>query len=122
MRIHLVLASTIVLAACSSTGNKSSSPAAPAPAKPVASPSAAKADAATTDVPKTSAVAGAVECSVPGDKRLLQVRAQGKGCELAYTKGGTEGVVASSANGTAHCESVLSKIQARLTGAGFTCK
>lgn len=119
MRLRLVLIpSVLLIAACSSTGPKPAE--SPAPAAPVKGSEATPAKA--QESPKKAASAGAVKCSVAGDERLLEVRAQGKGCELAYTKGGNEGIVASSANGSEHCQSVQQKIKERLSGAGFTCQ
>lgn len=63
-----------------------------------------------------------VECSVKGDERIIEVRAKDKGCEVAYTKAGKEGVVASSAHGNEYCEKTLEKIQNKLKGAGYECK
>jgi len=65
---------------------------------------------------------GKSECSVRGDERVIDVRSKDKGCELAYTKGGTENVIASSPNGTAYCEKAAEKLKEKLKGAGFTCK
>lgn len=115
MHLGLVLISSFVLlVGCSSGGQKKAeAPAAPAPVKTE--------EKATKETPKKEATSGAVKCSVTGDERLLEVRAQGKGCELAYTKGGSEGIVATSANGMEHCQSVQQKIKERLSGAGFSC-
>ena len=117
MHVGLVLISSLMLlVGCSSGGQKKTeAPASPAPVKIE--------EKTTKETPKkeASSGAGSVKCSVAGDERLLEVRAQGKGCELAYTKGGSEGIVATSANGSQHCESVQKKIKERLSGAGFSC-
>lgn len=76
--------------------------------------------AATTAM--TADAADKATCETKGDSRTLEIRAKEKGCELAYTKGGTENVVASSQNGKAHCTATLEKIKGRLVEAGFTCK
>ena len=115
MRLRLVLIPSLMLmAACSSSDSKKSE--SPAPAAPV------KTASPTKEAPTKAASADAVKCSVAGDERLLEVRAQGKGCELAYTKGGNEGIVATSGNGSEHCVAVQQKIKERLSGAGFTCQ
>jgi hypothetical protein len=91
-------------------------------------PTAAKSDAAakTTDdqAAKTPEPGGntKVQCSVKGDERTLEVRAKDKGCELAYTKAGKEGSVATSAHGTEYCEKALEKLRDKLKGAGYDCK
>jgi hypothetical protein len=65
---------------------------------------------------------GKVECSVKGDSRIIEVRAKEKGCELAYTKAGKEGVVASSAHGTEYCKKASERLREKLKGAGYECK
>jgi hypothetical protein len=114
MRFRLVLLSAFFLAACSS-----------GPTKPSESAPVTKTEtkAEPKDVQKKSAAANGekIECKVTGDERTLEVRETGKGCELAYVKGGNEGIVATSANGKEHCVSVQNKIKERLEGAGFKC-
>lgn len=84
--------------------------------------------ATTTQIEKTKVEAtkteshSRLECAHKGDTRILENREKGKGCELAYTKGGKETVVASSANGTAYCEKALEKLSAKLKDASFECK
>jgi hypothetical protein len=71
---------------------------------------------------KAAPVATKIECSVKDDIRILDLREKGNGCELAYTKAGQEGIVASSGNnGLSYCENTFEKIKARLVGAGFQC-
>jgi hypothetical protein len=73
--------------------------------------------------PATAHITGLkVECAAKGDTRILEIRGKDNGCELSYTKGGQEGVVASSSNGSGHCEKTLAKIKERLQGSGFTCQ
>ena len=62
------------------------------------------------------------ECTLKTETRNLEVRAKGKGCELAYTKGGTEKIIATSAHGASHCQAAMKKIQDNLTKANYTCK
>lgn len=94
-----------------------------------AAPSAAAPEKAKGKTQKKSdasksegAVMGKVECSVKGDERLIEVREKDAGCEVIYTKGGTEGVVASAVKGKEHCDQTAEKIRNKLEGAGFSCK
>jgi hypothetical protein len=71
---------------------------------------------------KSSAVSvGKVECSMNNDKRFVEVREAGKGCELAYSKFGNEEVVATSLSGTEHCQKISERIVGNLENAGFSC-
>ncbi len=63
-----------------------------------------------------------VSCMMKNDKRNIQVRSTGKGCELAYEKFGNEEVVATSMNGTEHCQKIADRIQGNLENAGFKCQ
>ena len=117
MRFSLSLLVFGLMAACAHT-NKG--PVSESKTTPVESKMAEQTKAAE---PVATAAAGIkVECSTKGDSRVLELRAKGKGCEVAYTKNGQEGIVASAANGTAHCEATLNKIRDRLKGSGFECK
>jgi hypothetical protein len=62
------------------------------------------------------------KCTNSGDVRTIEIKADGKGCQVLYTKFGTENSVASSSFGTEHCEKVLTKIEDNLTKAGFKCE
>ncbi len=99
--------------------------------KTVETPNVTEAAASTNTTPVVKSVekaldaataAARAECTTKGDSRILELRPKGKGCELAYTKNGQEGVVASSGNGSAYCEATMNKIRDRLKGAGFDCK
>jgi hypothetical protein len=103
---------------CSSTGKKTD---VPAEAKAAASKTETALSATDKKADEKTAAAK-IECSFKEDHRALEVRAKDKGCELAYTKGGQENVVASSSHGNGHCQNALNKIKERLTTAGFTCK
>ena len=74
-----------------------------------------KADSMTTS-------AGAVSCMMKSDKRVIDVRKQGSGCELAYNKFGSEEIVATSMNGADHCQKIADRIQGNLENAGFKCE
>lgn len=97
--------------------SKTAPPAAETPAA-AAPDAAAKPDAKAAPESKNAAVT----CEKQADKRILEVRAKDKGCELAYTKNGQEAVVASSHSGPTHCQTSLDKIKGKLEAAGFTCK
>lgn len=119
----LVVILSVLAVGCSGKGKKSES--APAPTKADATASGKKAEMKSTEKSAAAAPAAAgdkVTCETKGDSRVLEVRAKDKGCELAYTKGGTETVVASSQNGKGHCTTTLEKIKGRLEAAGFACK
>lgn len=76
----------------------------------------------TKDVEKAETiVAGRLSCSVEGDKRYIEVRKKGEGCETIYFKFDKEDVVATAANGLDHCEGIRDRIQKNLTAAGFSC-
>lgn len=82
---------------------------------------AATAAATTTTAATTPAVAGTITCKNGSDTRTLSVVAQNSGCEVSYTKFGETTAPASSASGTAHCESVKERIKTNLENAGFQC-
>lgn len=63
-----------------------------------------------------------VSCMMKNDKRNIQVRSVGKGCELAYEKFGNEEIVATSLSGTEHCQKIADRIQGNLENAGFKCQ
>lgn len=122
MSFRLVFLSVFFLAACASTSSKQKESApSTGTVPPAASPAGTKAEAKDAKKKSAAATGGKIECKVTGDERSLEVRESGKGCELAYVKGGNEGIVATSANGKEHCVSVQNKIKERLEGAGFKC-
>ena len=119
MRFALTVLAFGLAAACSS---KPKAP--PAAEVPAAVEKAANNVVKNAEKAAESAATAAskVECSTKGDSRVLELRAKGKGCELAYTKNGQEGIVATSGNGSAYCENTMNKIRDRLKGSGFDCK
>ncbi|MCC7405449.1 MAG: hypothetical protein IT288_13710 [Bdellovibrionales bacterium] len=92
---------------------------------PTAAKTETKVEAPTKSPPaaKTAtASAGAVVCKSKADERQLEVvKPQGGGCEVHYTKFGTDTVVANAQNDTSYCEEVLGRIKTRLTESGFEC-
>ena len=65
--------------------------------------------------------AGGVTCTLKNDKRTIEVVKAGNGCEVAYTKFNETKTVATSVNGTEHCEGVQERMKNNLASAGFTC-
>ena len=127
MRASLVLSGVLLVTSAvtflSACGSGSKSETTTQQMKPVPVPaSMTDAKGQTAVIPIEAPGNTKIECSVKGDSRWLEVRKKGNGCELAYTKSGNEGIVASSANGSAHCDSTQTKIKERLLGSGYTCK
>jgi hypothetical protein len=114
MKNSIAFLGLIALSFACATGSKSPSP------TPSASPAAAPAAAKTAEPKK--AAAGEVNCVSGEDKRVLAIAAKGEGCELNYTKQGETKVVATSGNGTRHCEDTQTKIRTKLEVSGFACK
>lgn len=73
---------------------------------------------------KSSAPGNRVTCTQNTDIRLLDIKdaASGGGCELLYTKYGTEKSVASGSGGQKYCTEVREKISTNLTRSGFKCE
>ena len=65
---------------------------------------------------------GDVTCQSGKDVRKIAVKGKGKGCELEYTKAGQATAVASQIIGQAKCDEVSTKIQEKLTAAGYKCE
>lgn len=114
MRFCLLIMISGLMAACASK-NKT---AAPAPATATEQAVASTKTVAT----KASAAAAKLECTHGADARVLELRGKDKGCELGYTKGGKEAVVATSINGSSHCENTMNKMKDKLQASGFSCK
>jgi hypothetical protein len=112
--LFVTISAALIGVGCSST-KKSEAPAAAAAAAPKQAENSKASAAKPGDGTK-------VECSHKGDTRTLELRAKGAGCELAYTKAGKEGVVASAAHGKDYCQKAFDKLQDKLKGAGYDCK
>jgi hypothetical protein len=69
-----------------------------------------------------AAPAGAVTCESAGDKRVIEAKANGEGCEVMYTKMDKAESVAKSHNDASYCAKTVAKIREHLEKAGFTCK
>jgi hypothetical protein len=115
----VILFSIFVIFGCSSNAKKADAPAAEAPKAESATPVA---DKAATPAAHTSATGPTVECANGKDVRNLEIKTVDKGCELAYTKNGRTESVATSANGSKHCEEVKERIQTKLEASGYSCK
>jgi hypothetical protein len=105
------------------TQNAPAAPAAKAASTSSASTAAAKpADASAKKNAKKAGAAGpGMACASGEDKRSIAVAKKGDGCEVSYTKSGETKVVATSANGTEHCDETVVKMKKNLEGAGFKC-
>lgn len=119
----VAVVSLVAIVGCKSKEKTADAPATkPAPAGDMAAPTPTTTKAEATAPAAAAAVAGTkLECAKKSDKRVLEVRAKDKGCELAYTKNGQEAVVASGRAGLAHCEGSREKIVEKLKTAGYTC-
>jgi hypothetical protein len=122
MRFCLLIAISGLLVACSSAAKKDAAAASTTTVAAASSSTTTTKTSAATATTAASASAMKVVCAHGSDSRTLEVRAKDKGCELAYTKNGQEAVVASSVNGNDHCTKSLTKIQEKLSTAGFSCK
>lgn len=116
---HLFAVASMTLVFGCASPKKSAAPAAsPSPTvSPSPTPAKGSPGAAVTG-------AGNLEkkCENSDDKRAITVVPSASGCEVHYTKAGGSNVVATSANGTAHCDSVQSKMVSNLEAAGFKCQ
>lgn len=83
-----------------------------------------KADGKAESMKKATTATSAAKstCMMKNDKRVIDVRSQGSGCELAYNKFGNEEVVATSVKGTEHCQKIADRIRGNLENAGFKCE
>lgn len=120
MRISILVALSMTMAACASNNKGAPTPTAPPSEKAVQTHPAptATGEHVAAPAPKSSKVG----CTHGTDSRVLELRTKGKGCELGYTKGGKESVVATSVNGTEHCAQKMAGIKEKLAKAGFTCQ
>ena len=115
--VILILSLAAITAGCSHEGKK-----ADPPESPSAKVSPPKAQVEKGKVEAKKSMAGRLECVHQSDTRTIEARAKDKGCELAYTKAGKEGIVASSGNGMAYCEKAADKLRDKLKTAGYECK
>jgi hypothetical protein len=141
MKAFIIVAlSTFALGACSSKTPKAD-PAAAKPADIAATPAPAaskakkitvvgKGKAAQKSVDKSTeksaetapVVAGKHICTSGQDTRTLELKAQGDGCALDYTKAGETKTLATAASDKSYCEGVQEKVIKNLEGAGFACQ
>lgn len=117
IRIISALALVAAFSACSSAQKKTTTP----PAQASAANAAPTAASAKTEKPSPES-ARTLSCEKGKDQRSVKIETKGSGCEVQYTKFGQNKVVASSSNGTKHCEDSLAHIEKNLTSAGFTCR
>ena len=98
---------------CSSSAKKAGAP------EPQATASAPAASAKTAKAAEASV---GFSCANGTDQRKAEIKKQGSGCEVEYTKEGKTKAIASSASGTQHCQDVVAKIQKNLLAAGYKCQ
>jgi hypothetical protein len=106
MKLSLLTMSLLfsLISACASSGTKTNAAETPAP-----------------PAPATAAPGDRLTCLQNTDSRILEIKKiKDGGCELLYTKFGTERSVATSA-GAKYCQEVREKISANLTRSGFKC-
>lgn len=116
----------VSFAGCSSASKSAQNPGPSAPGQPStsaaqpATPAVAQAPAKAADGATIAATNR--ECKRDSEVRKLSIeKISPKGCKLQYEKLGVKSVVASSAVGTSHCESVEKRIRENLTAAGYKC-
>ena len=123
LKIASLLVVSLFFVSCSSK-QKAATPA--APTKQEANKKGAKATAKAAVTKAKDAVAnattGSLVCKSGSDTRSLEVISKDGGCELAYTKFDQTTTPATSASGTAHCDSVKEKIKGNLENSGFKCE
>lgn len=111
MRFYALIICSLVFAAGCSSSPKKAAEAPPAETK-----------AAPAKPAENTTSSNVVQCTHKDEKRTMEVKKKGKGCELSYTKSGAESVVATAVNGTAHCEKVLGRMRENLKNSGYTCE
>lgn len=109
----------LILSACASSNTKDTAiettPQAP---EKVEAPVAKE-----TEKPKTAASESGTKCKMGTDVRTIQIGPSESGvCEVLYTKDGQTNSVASATADKSYCQSVLDKMVANLSNAGFTCE
>ncbi|MCB0386158.1 MAG: hypothetical protein KDD43_12260 [Bdellovibrionales bacterium] len=121
MRILMVLIATLFVFSCASTKKNDGAPSGDQ-AAPAAAESAKETPKEEAAPAKAAASAGAAVCKATNDERQLEVvKPDGGGCEVHYTKFGTDKVVANAQNDVSYCEEVFNRIKSRLVEAGFEC-
>ncbi len=64
-----------------------------------------------------------ISCELKKDQREIGLKAvKPKGCELWYSKAGTNDKVAWSSHFMRHCETTRDRMRAKLESAGFKCR
>ncbi len=78
--------------------------------------------ATSTSTSTSTADGDKVSCTMKSDTRTIQLRKNGGGCELVYSKFGNDEVIATSMAGTEHCQKVADRIKGNLENSGFKCQ
>ncbi len=116
MNYLILILATLFLIGCGSSGKKAEEAADSTEAKAEASKEATK-----DSSKKVAASENAINCTMGGDKRTIDVVSNDQGCSVQYTKAGTSNEVASGSSGSAHCTNVAERIKGNLESAGFSC-
>lgn len=106
----ILVLSLPLLASCSSSPKKTVTAPAPTPAPSPTAPA------------RTDRFPAGIKCTLDEDTRKIEINGQGEGCQVHYLKFGNSSVIASSASGFAHCESIRDRIRGKLEAAGFKCE
>lgn len=92
-------------------------------AKAGAGKAEAKAKEAGEKAEKTVETADKVTCKSGAEERSIAKRSvEGGGCEVVYTKGGEEKVIATAKADLGYCDKAHEKLKANLETAGFKCE
>lgn len=63
-----------------------------------------------------------VSCEIKNDKRTIETKLNGVGCEVIYTKQEKADSVAKSHSDLGYCGKTVSKIREKLEKSGFQCQ
>ena len=120
------ISAMVMMSSCASKKNKESAAATtPATQEATTADTTTKAaDTAREDATKEKMTSkGKVTCSHGNEVRTIEVApAEGKACEVIYTKAGEAKSVASAITDNSFCESVSQKISKHLEDAGYKCE
>lgn len=61
-------------------------------------------------------------CKTQKEIRVLVLEPKGLGCEVLYTKQGSDKIIAQQKQGTLRCEDVFITLKEKLTKGGFICE
>ena len=119
------ISAMVMMSSCASKKNKESAAATtPATQEATTADTTKAADTTKEDATKEKMTSkGKVTCSHGNEVRTIEVApAEGKACEVIYTKAGEAKSVASAITDNSFCESVSQKISKHLEDAGYKCE